>query len=49
MTAVLVTDIGQLVTCSPELGDESPLGVLQDAAVVLEEVPAAGASAYRMI
>ena len=49
MTAVLVTDIGQLVTCSPELGDGSPLGVLQDAAVVLEEVPAAGASAYRMI
>ena len=36
MTATLLTGIGQLVTNVPELGDGSPLGLLSDAAVVLQ-------------
>ncbi len=36
MTSTLVTDIGQLVTCDPSLGDGSPLGLLTDAALVAE-------------
>ena len=36
MTATLIDRIGQLVTCDPELGDGSPLGVVTDAALVVE-------------
>jgi imidazolonepropionase len=36
MTSLVIDNIGQLVTCDPELG-EGPLGVIQDAALVLEE------------
>lgn len=36
MSALLVTGIGELVTCDPTLGDGSPLGVLTDAALVTE-------------
>jgi imidazolonepropionase len=36
MTSLLLTGIGQLVTNDPGLGDGSPLGVLHDAAVVLD-------------
>ena len=36
MSSVVVTGIGQLVTNDPGLGDGSPLGLLHDAAVVLE-------------
>jgi imidazolonepropionase len=34
--STLVTNIGELVTCDPSLGDGSPLGVLHDAALVAE-------------
>jgi len=34
--ALLVTGIGELVTNDPEVGDGSPLGLLRDAAVVVE-------------
>jgi imidazolonepropionase len=34
MTATLFTNIGELVTCDPSLGDGSALGVLRDAALV---------------
>jgi imidazolonepropionase len=36
MTSLVIDNIGQLVTCEPELG-EGPLGVIRDAALVLEE------------
>ena len=36
MSSVVVTGIGQLVTNDPGLGDGSPLGLLHDAAVVVE-------------
>jgi imidazolonepropionase len=36
MTAVALTGIGQLVTADPALGDGSPLGVVDGAALVLE-------------
>jgi imidazolonepropionase len=36
MTATLVTGIGELVTNNPEIGDGSSLGVLHDAALVVE-------------
>ncbi|WP_372460588.1 imidazolonepropionase [Actinomycetospora endophytica] len=34
---VLYTDIGELVTCDPARGDGNPLGVMSDAAVVVDE------------
>jgi imidazolonepropionase len=37
MTALLVTNIGELVTCDPSLGDGSALGVIHDAALVTED------------
>jgi imidazolonepropionase len=37
VTATLVTDIGELVTNDPGVGDGSPLGLLRDAAVVVED------------
>ncbi|MCH8614215.1 imidazolonepropionase [Arsenicicoccus dermatophilus] len=49
MTSLLVTDIGELVTADPTLGDESPLGLLHDAAVLVDDLPAPGVSAYRML
>ena len=36
MSALLVTGVGELVTCDPTLGDGSPLGVLSNAALVVE-------------
>lgn len=36
MTTTLITDIGQLVTCDPSAGDGSPLGIVADAAVVVD-------------
>jgi imidazolonepropionase len=36
MTTLVIDNIGQLVTCSPEHG-EAPLGVVRDAALVLED------------
>lgn len=36
MTSTLITNIGELVTCDPSAGDTSPLGVLRDAAIVME-------------
>jgi imidazolonepropionase len=36
MTATLVDGIGQLVTCDPTLGDRSPLGLVSDAALVVQ-------------
>lgn len=36
MTATLLTDIGSLVTNDPSRGDGSPLGLLSDAAVVID-------------
>ncbi len=36
MSALLVTGIGELVTCDPSVGDGSPLGVLTDAALVVD-------------
>ena len=36
MSSLLITGIAELVTCDPALGDGSPLGVIQRAAVVLE-------------
>jgi len=36
MSALLVTGIGELVTCDPSLGDGSPLGVVEAAALVVE-------------
>jgi imidazolonepropionase len=37
VTSTLVTGIGELVTNDPAVGDGSPLGVLSDAAVVVED------------
>jgi imidazolonepropionase len=36
MTSTLVTNIGELVTNDPSLGDGSPLGLLRDAALVID-------------
>ena len=36
MTGLLVRGIGELVTNDPRLGDGSPLGLLHDAALVVE-------------
>ena len=36
MTSTLITNVGELVTCEPSLGDGSPLGIVRDAALVLE-------------
>ena len=36
MTSTLVAGIGELVTCDPHAGDGSPLGIMRDAAVVME-------------
>jgi len=36
MTATLITGIGELVTCDSTAGDASPLGILHDAALVIE-------------
>ncbi len=36
MSSVLVTGVGELVTNDPRLGDGSPLGVIEDAAVVVQ-------------
>jgi imidazolonepropionase len=36
MTTTLFTGIGELVTCDASLGDGSPLGLLRDAALVVE-------------
>jgi imidazolonepropionase len=38
MTSTLITNIGELVTNDPALGDGSPLGLLRDAALVIEGV-----------
>jgi len=37
MTATLLTGIGELVTCDPHAGDGSPLGIVREAAVVIED------------
>jgi imidazolonepropionase len=37
VTTLLITNIGELVTNEPTLGDGSPLGLLRDAALVLED------------
>lgn len=37
MTTILVTGIGELVTCDASHGDGSPLGILRDAALVIED------------
>jgi imidazolonepropionase len=36
MTATLITNIGELVTCAPALGDGTPLGLIRDAALVVD-------------
>lgn len=36
MTSTLITNIGELVTCDATAGDGSPLGILRDAALVIE-------------
>ena len=36
MTATLLSGIGELVTCDSALGDGSPLGLMRDAALVIE-------------
>ena len=36
MSALVVDDIGMLVTCEPSLG-EGPLGLVRDAALVIED------------
>ena len=51
MTSTLFAGIGELVTCDPSLGDGTPLGLLRDAAIVVEDArvvwagPADGAPA----
>lgn len=37
MTSTLITNIGELVTCDSSLGDGSPLGLIRDAALVMED------------
>lgn len=37
MGSTLIANIGELVTCEPALGDGTPLGVLRDAALVMED------------
>jgi imidazolonepropionase len=37
VASTLVTGIGELVTCDPSQGDGSPLGLLRDAALVIED------------
>ena len=36
MSSTLVTGIGELVTNDPSLGDGSPLGLIRDAALVVD-------------
>jgi imidazolonepropionase len=36
MGSTVIDGIGQLVTCDPQLGDRSPLGLLHDAALVVD-------------
>ncbi len=36
MTTTLLTGIGELVTCDPAAGDGSPLGIVRDAALVID-------------
>jgi len=36
VTTTLITGIGQLATCDPSLGDGSPIGLLRDAALVID-------------
>jgi imidazolonepropionase len=36
MGSIVIDGIGQLVTCDPRVGDASPLGLLHDAALVVE-------------
>jgi imidazolonepropionase len=36
MGATVIDGIGQLVTCDPQLGDRSPLGLLHDAALLVD-------------
>lgn len=36
MTSTLITNISELVTCDPERGDGSPLGIIADAALVMD-------------
>jgi imidazolonepropionase len=36
MASTLITNIGELVTCDASLGDGSPLGILHDAALVID-------------
>ncbi len=36
MSATVITGIGELVTCDSTLGDGSPLGIVRDAAIVIE-------------
>jgi imidazolonepropionase len=36
VTSRLITNIGELVTCDPSVGDGSPLGILRDAAIVMD-------------
>jgi imidazolonepropionase len=37
MSTTLYTGIGELVTCEPSLGDGSPLGLLRDTALVIDD------------
>lgn len=49
MTSILITNIGELVTCDPSVGDGSPLGIVRDAAIVIEDgrVAWAGPASHR--
>lgn len=37
MTTSVITEIGQLATCDPQTGDGSPLGLIADAAVAIQD------------
>ena len=37
MTSTLITGIGELVTCDPREGEDSPLGIIRQAALVIED------------
>jgi imidazolonepropionase len=41
VTSTLITGIAELVTCDPTVGDGSPLGLVRDAAVVVEDTSVA--------
>jgi len=36
MASTLITNISELVTCDPTMGDGSPLGIIEDAALVMD-------------